>query len=189
MEFSPSDQRRNQCQFEAFAMKVICGERSDYFRELSAWSAKETTFSELPDVVLNNLASPDSDPSEQYVFQILGYYVPIQNDRLVESLLTFGNTEYTPLGRLLGENSPVLNEKSAKIQAFSPNNDRCKIMALYSKQVGGRPLNVAMERSTGPLLTVGTGRGSSPACFGFRGEKRSVEIWSERLHRSEGQKI
>lgn len=93
-----------------------------------------------------------------------------------------------PLGRLLGENSPVLNEKSAKIQAFSPNNDRCKIMALYSKQVGGRPLNVAMERSTGPLLTVGTGRGSSPACFGFRGEKRSVEIWSERLHRSEGQK-
>ena len=96
---------------------------------------------------------------------------------------------YTPLGRLLGENSPVLNEKSAKIQAFSPNNDRCKIMALYSKQVGGRPLNVAMERSTGPLLTVGTGRGSSPACFGFRGEKRSVEIWSERLHRSEGQKI
>ena len=86
MEFSPSDQRRNQCQFEAFAMKVICGERSDYFRELSAWSAKETTFSELPDVVLNNLASPDSDPSEQYVFQILGYYVPIQNDRLVESI-------------------------------------------------------------------------------------------------------
>ena len=114
-----------------------------------------------------------------FLFTLSGFPLPF--------LLCKGR--YTPLGRLLGENSPVLNEKSAKIQAFSPNNDRCKIMALYSKQVGGRPLNVAMERSTGPLLTVGTGRGSSPACFGFRGEKRSVEIWSERLHRSEGQKI
>ena len=90
-----------------------------------------------------------------FLFTLSGFPLPF--------LLCKGR--YTPLGRLLGENSPVLNEKSAKIQAFSPNNDRCKIMALYSKQVGGRPLNVAMERSTGPLLTVGTGRGSSPACF------------------------
>ena len=138
VEFSPSDQRRNQCQFETFAMKVICGERSDYFRELSALSAKETTFSELPDIVLNNLASPGSDPSEQYVFQILGYYVPIQNDRLVESLLTFGDIEYTIL--LLYYSLDFKDREIASLLGLSRSKiqkERTELLKELRRKMGG----------------------------------------------------
>lgn len=97
MEFSLSDQRRIRYQFEAFCKIVVNGERSDYFRELSRRSTWETPFSDLPDHVLNSLGGHDSDPAGQYIFQVHGYHIPIQNDRLVESLLTFGDEEYAIL--------------------------------------------------------------------------------------------
>ena len=92
----------------------------------------------MPDVVLNNLASPDSDPSEQYVFQILGYYVPIQNDRLVESLLTFGNTEYTIL--LLYYSLEFKDREIAALLGLSRSKiqkERTELLKELRRKMGG----------------------------------------------------
>lgn len=94
---SPSHETRIRYQFEAFCKKVIRGERCDYLRELMRRSEWESTFSDLPQAVLDKLHTMDDDPSEQFTFQVCGHLIPIRNDRLVESLLDLGPEGYSIL--------------------------------------------------------------------------------------------
>ena len=139
MEFSPSDQRRIRYQFEAFGKLVIRGERSDYFRELSHRSAWETPFSDLPDLVLDRLGSHDSDPAEQYIFQVHGYHIPIRNDRLVESLLTFGDEGYAIL--LLYYSLEFKDREIASLLGLSRSKiqqERTALIKELRKKMGGQ---------------------------------------------------
>lgn len=97
MEFSPSLQEKIQNQFETFCRKVIDGERSDYFREFMQRTKRESLFSDLPESVLNNFSTVENDPAHQYMFPVCGYLVPIRDDRLAETLLTFCAEEYSIL--------------------------------------------------------------------------------------------
>lgn len=138
MEFSPSDQRRIRYQYEAFAKLVIDGERSDYFRELSRRSTWETPFSDLPDLVLDRLGGRDFDPAEQYIFQVHGYRVPIRNDRLVESLLTFGDEDFAIL--LLYYSLEFKDREIATLLGLSRSKIQQKRTALMKelrKKMGG----------------------------------------------------
>lgn len=80
-------QRRNQYQFESFCKKVIHSERCDYLRWLLRHTEHEISFSDLPPAYLERINTAHSIPGEEYVFNVYGYSVPIQNDRLAESLL------------------------------------------------------------------------------------------------------
>ncbi len=80
-------QKRNQFQFESFCKKVIHSERCDYLRWLLRHAEHEISFSDLPPAYLERINASRSSPGEEYIFTICGYSVPIQNDRLAESLL------------------------------------------------------------------------------------------------------
>ena len=54
-------------------------------------------FSDLPEAVLTNLCTFDSDPAEQYIFHVYGHQIPIRNDRLAEILLALGDEGYSIL--------------------------------------------------------------------------------------------
>lgn len=97
MKSSPSPQTKIRYQFEAFCKKVINGERCDYLRELLRRSEWESTFSDLPDTMLDRICTQDSDPAEQYIFHVYGHLIPIRNDRLAETLLAFGDEGYSIL--------------------------------------------------------------------------------------------
>ena len=90
METTQTAQRRVRYQFESFCMKVIDGERCDYFRQLMKKMEWESSFSDLSEAVLTNLCTFDSDPAEQYIFHVYGHQIPIKNDRLAEILLALG---------------------------------------------------------------------------------------------------
>ena len=84
-------------QFEAFCKKVINGERCDYLRKLRYRAEWESSFSELPPSILDGLHTEENVPSEQYMFQVCGYLIPIRNDRLADALLAFGDEGYSIL--------------------------------------------------------------------------------------------
>ena len=84
-------------QFEAFCKKVINGERCDYLRKLRYRAEWESSFSELPPSILDGLHTEENDASEQYMFQVCGYLIPIRNDRLADALLAFGDEGYSIL--------------------------------------------------------------------------------------------
>ena len=97
METTQTAQRRVRYQFESFCMKVIDGERCDYFRQLMKKMEWESSFSDLSEAVLTNLCTFDSDPAEQYIFHVYGHQIPIKNDRLAEILLALGDEGYSIL--------------------------------------------------------------------------------------------
>lgn len=97
METTQAARRRVRYQFEIFCMKIIDGERCDYFRQLMKKMEWESSFSDLPEAVLTNLCTFDSNPAEQYIFHVYGHQIPIKNDRLAEILLALGDEGYSIL--------------------------------------------------------------------------------------------
>lgn len=109
-------------QFEAFCKKVINGERCDYLRKLRYRAEWESSFSELPPSILDGLHTEENDPSEQYMFQVCGYLIPIRNDRLADALLAFGDEGYSILLLYYSlqlkdrEIAPLLGVSRSKVQ-------------------------------------------------------------------------
>lgn len=97
MELSLSQQTTIRYQFEFFCKKVIDGERCDYLRELARRAKQEVSFSELPEPLLNHLMMKSLYPMEQYRFNVCGYPISIQSDRLAEALLDMGADTYNIL--------------------------------------------------------------------------------------------
>ena len=82
MELSLSQQTTIRYQFEFFCKKVIDGERCDYLRELTRRANREISFSDLSEAWLDHLMFGNLCPVEQYRFNVCGYPVSIQSDRL-----------------------------------------------------------------------------------------------------------
>ena len=97
MELSLSQQTTIRYQFEFFCKKVIDGERCDYLRELSRRASREISFSELSEDWLDHLMIESLCPVDQYRFNVCGYPVAIQSDRLAEALLDIGAETYSIL--------------------------------------------------------------------------------------------
>lgn len=103
---------RNQYQFESFCKKVIHSERCDYLRWLLRHTEHEISFSDLPASFLERLGAAHGCPDEEYIFDICGYCVPIQNERLVESLLELSSEgrSILILSYSLGLNDKVIGQ-------------------------------------------------------------------------------
>ena len=97
MELSLSQQTTIRYQFEFFCNKVIDGERCDYLRELTRRANREISFSDLSEAWLDHLMLGNLCPVEQYRFNVCGYPVSIQSDRLAEALLEMGAETYSIL--------------------------------------------------------------------------------------------
>lgn len=84
--YSPEYQRQVRYQFESFCRKVIHSERCDYLRRMLRHMEYETNFSALPEGCLNSVDRVESNVECPYIFNVCGYSIPIQDDRLASAL-------------------------------------------------------------------------------------------------------
>lgn len=97
MQLSPSQKTRVCRQFEEFCKKVLRGERVDYLRELMRRTNREVAFSDLPEPCIEQFYTQDSYPSDQYLFEVCGHQISIQDERLGQALLDLGVEGYSIL--------------------------------------------------------------------------------------------
>ena len=86
MELTPSQKKTVRHQFDSFCRKVLREEARDYIRELMRWAAHEVPLSELSEEQMERLCVLDEYPSEAIHFDVQGYDVVINNEKLADAL-------------------------------------------------------------------------------------------------------
>ena len=83
----PSDfQKTIQCQFECKLKKVVKGIIWNYRKELKRRKNKEISFSELPDITVESLATWDDYETNYTIFNVCGIDIKVLDDELAEAL-------------------------------------------------------------------------------------------------------
>ena len=83
----PSDfQKTIQCQFDCKLKKVVKGIVRNYRKELARRQAKEISFCELPEIVVEKLIVWDDYESEYTTFDVCGTEIRILDEELAEAL-------------------------------------------------------------------------------------------------------
>ena len=83
---STSHEEHKQHVFDSFCKKVLKNEARDYYKEVRRRNAKEIPFSELAAQELERLFVLDEYPAEQFIFNVSGYDIGINSERLAEAL-------------------------------------------------------------------------------------------------------
>lgn len=86
MELTPSQKKTVRHQFDSFCRKVLREEARDYIRELMRRAAHEVPLSELSEEQMERLCVLDEYPSEAIHFDMQGYDVAINNEKLADAL-------------------------------------------------------------------------------------------------------
>ena len=86
MELTPSQKKTVRHQFNSFCRKVLREEARDYIRELMRWAAHKVPLSELSEEQMERLYVLDEYPSEAIHFDVQGYDVAINNEKLADAL-------------------------------------------------------------------------------------------------------
>ena len=83
----PSDfQRTIQCQFDSKLKKIVRSGVKDYYKSLNRRKKKEVFFSDLPDIVVENIAVYDDYETDYTFFTVCGNDIRVYNDELAEAL-------------------------------------------------------------------------------------------------------
>ena len=83
----PSDfQKTIQCQFECKLKQVVKGIIWNYRKELKRRKDKEISFSELPDITVESLATWDDYATDYTIFNVCGMDIKVLDDELAEAL-------------------------------------------------------------------------------------------------------
>ena len=86
MELTPSQKKTVRHQFDSFCRKVLREKARDYIRELMRRAAHEVPLSELSEEQMERLYVLDEYPSEAIHFDVQGYDVAINNEKLADAL-------------------------------------------------------------------------------------------------------
>ena len=87
MILKPSDfQKTIQCQFDCKLKKVVKGIVRNYRKELARRQAKEVSFRELPEIVVEKLIVWDDYESEYTTFDVCGTEIRVLDEELAEAL-------------------------------------------------------------------------------------------------------
>ena len=86
MELTPSQRKTVRHQFDSFCRKVLREEARDYIRELMRRAAHEIPLLELSEERMERLYVLDEYPSEAIHFDVQGYDVAINNEKLADAL-------------------------------------------------------------------------------------------------------
>ena len=86
MTLSLSQIKTVRHQFDCFCKKVLREESRDYERQRARRHEKETTFSDLPESVINQIGERDEYPSDHTYFDVLDYHIVVKNEQLAKAL-------------------------------------------------------------------------------------------------------
>ena len=108
----PSDfQKIIQCQFDCKLKKVVKGIVRNYRKELARRQAKEVSFCELPEIVVEKLIVWDDYESEYTTFDVCGTEIRVLDEELAEALNINRSTSYRHRRNSLEEIRKQLKEK------------------------------------------------------------------------------
>lgn len=93
LELTLSHKKTIRHQFDSFCRKVLREEARDYIRVMSRQAEREVSFSELSEEQMERLFVQDIYPSEQHHFNVQGYHVMVQDDRLAEALSSLSDEQ------------------------------------------------------------------------------------------------
>ena len=118
MELTVSQKKTVRHQFDSFCRKVLREEGRDYIRELSRLSHNEVPFTELSEEEMERLSVLDEYPSEQNHFDVIGYHVVVEDDRLADALsaLPAEQREVVLLSYFLDMNDREIAERLKVVQ-------------------------------------------------------------------------
>lgn len=118
MELTVSQKKTVRHQFDSFCRKILREEGRDYIRELSRLSQNEVPFSELSEEEMERLSVLDEYPSEQNHFDVIGYHVVVEDDRLADALsaLPAEQREVVLLSYFLDMNDREIAERLKVVQ-------------------------------------------------------------------------
>lgn len=88
MELSSQRQQTLRHQFDAFCKKVVRYEMINCYREQERRRNRQVLFSEMSEAEFNLLATFDEYFTEEYVFCVIGFNIPVKNELLAEALIT-----------------------------------------------------------------------------------------------------
>lgn len=84
----PSDfQKTVQCQFDCLLKKVTKGIVLNYQKELSRRSKREALFCELPELVIDKMATWDEYETDSTTFSVCGIDIRVLDDKLASALM------------------------------------------------------------------------------------------------------
>lgn len=86
MELTPSQKKTVRHQFDSFCRKVLREEARDYMRSLARQKAREVSLSELSEEQMAGLCVLDEYPSDQFHFDVQGYDIAVENEKLADAL-------------------------------------------------------------------------------------------------------
>lgn len=86
MEFTPSQKKTVQHQFDSYCKKILKCECKDYFRHISWRVEHEVSFAELSEEAMEQLYMQDTYPAEYCCFQVQNYAVEIKDEHLALAL-------------------------------------------------------------------------------------------------------
>jgi len=118
LELTVSQKKTVRHQFDSFCRKILREEGRDYIRELSRLSQNEVPFSELSEEEMERLSVLDEYPSEQNHFDVIGYHVVVEDDRLADALsaLPAEQREVVLLSYFLDMNDREIAERLKVVQ-------------------------------------------------------------------------
>jgi RNA polymerase sigma factor (sigma-70 family) len=118
LELTVSQKKTVRHQFDSFCRKVLREEARDYIREISRLAEHEVSFSELSEEEMERLSVLDEYPSEQNHFDVIGYHVVVEDDRLADALsaLPAEQREVVLLSYFLDMNDREIAERLKVVQ-------------------------------------------------------------------------
>ena len=93
MELTPSQKKTVRHQFDSFCRKVLREECRDYMRSLTRRSAHEVSLSELSEEQMAWLYVQDEYPSGQFHFDVQGYDVAVNDEKLADAISALSNAK------------------------------------------------------------------------------------------------
>ena len=93
MELTPSQKKTIRHQFDSFCRKVLREEARDYMRSLARQKAREVSLSELSEEQVAGLCALDEYPSDHFHFDVQGYDIAVENEKLAEALSTLSDSK------------------------------------------------------------------------------------------------
>ena len=73
-------------QFDYICKQVIEDERKDYFKHLDRLSAKEVSFSDIDNYLVNSFSTVDTYVTDFQLFKLFGLRINVESDLLSEAL-------------------------------------------------------------------------------------------------------
>ncbi|WP_455581257.1 sigma-70 family RNA polymerase sigma factor [Dysosmobacter sp.] len=137
MQFSPSQKKTIQYQFDSFCRKIMRAAHHDYLRSLRRRLEVER---QLEESMLDQYAEDEVYPSDLTWFRVMEYHVAIRNERLADALaeLLAEKRETILLAFFIGMTDAEIASRCSVVRTTIQRRRNRSLQELRNKMKGGQ---------------------------------------------------